>query len=322
MTMVETANRSPESLSDPGSLAALTGLTGALLAEQRRARRWGIFFKLLLAAYVGALLLASLITAWDGLWAGHRPHAALVRIEGPIAANAQASAERVIQGLRRALENPQVKALVVEIDSPGGSPVQAEMIHRELRRLKAAHPEMRLLAVINDLGASAAYYAAVAADAIYANRASLVGSIGVRLESFGFTEAMARLGIERRLYLAGEHKGALDMFAPVSQDVTEQIGKTLDELHAQFIAAVRDGRVERLTGGEAVFSGLWWSGEQALTLGLVDGIGDRRQVLDEVLGLERGLDYTVRRDWLDRIGRGVGAAVSQAFGDAVGAIRF
>ncbi len=320
--MAEAPSPSDGTPSDPGSLAALTGLTGALLAEQRRARRWGIFFKLLLAAYVGALLLASLITAWDGLWAGHRPHAALVRIEGPIAANAQASAERVIQGLRRALENPQVKALVVEIDSPGGSPVQAEMIHRELRRLKAAHPEMRLLAVINDLGASAAYYAAVAADAIYANRASLVGSIGVRLESFGFTEAMARLGIERRLYLAGEHKGALDMFAPVSQDVTEQIGKTLDELHAQFIAAVRDGRGERLTGGEAVFSGLWWSGEQALTLGLVDGIGDRRQVLDEVLGLERGLDYTVRRDWLDRIGRGVGAAVSQAFGDAVGAIRF
>jgi protease-4 len=315
--MAEAPSPSDETPSDPATLAALTGLTGALLAEQRRARRWGIFFKLLLAAYVGALLLASLITAWDNLWAGHRPHAALVRIEGPIAANAQASAERVIQGLRRALENPQVKALVLEIDSPGGSPVQAEMIHRELKRLRAAHPETRLLAVINDLGASAAYYVAVAADAIYANRASLVGSIGVRLESFGFTEAMARLGIERRLYLAGEHKGALDMFGPVPEAVAGHIEETLTQVHAQFIAAVKEGRGERLMGGEAVFSGLWWSGEEALTLGLIDGIGDRRQVLDEVLGLERGLDYTVRRDWLDRIGRGVGAAVTESLAGAL-----
>jgi protease-4 len=250
------------------------------------------------------------------------PHAALVRIEGAIDANADASAERVIKGLRGAFDNEKVKALVLEIDSPGGSPVQAEMIHREIGRLKAFNPEHRIVAVINDTGASAAYYIAVAADAIYANRASLVGSIGVRMDSFGFTDAMQRLGIERRLYVASDHKGALDMFSPVRAEEEDHIRDTLAEVHAQFITAVREGRGERLKNGEEVFSGLFWSGEEALALGLVDGIGDRRTVLGEVLGMETGIDYTPPQDWAGGIGKWLGGAVSRALSGAFGAIRF
>jgi protease-4 len=210
----------------------------------------------------------------------------------------------------------------LEIDSPGGSPVQAEMIHREIGRLKTLNPEHRIVAVINDSGASAAYYIALAADEIYASRASLVGSIGVRMESFGFTDAMQRLGIERRLYVAGDHKGALDMFGPVRTEEEAHMRDTLAGVHAQFIAAVRDSRGERLKGGEEVFSGLFWSGEEALALGLVDGIGDRRYVLDKVLGMETGIDYTPPPDWAGGIGKWLGGALIRALVGAVGAIRF
>jgi len=304
------------------ALDALSQITGQLVAEQRRGRRWSVFFKSLLALYAGAILVLSVASAWDSLWAMQGPHAALVRIEGAIDANADASAERVIKGLRTAFDNEKVKALVLEIDSPGGSPVQAEMIHREIRRLKAHNPEHRIVAVINDTGASAAYYIAVATDEIYANRASLVGSIGVRMDSFGFTDAMQRLGIERRLYVAGDHKGALDMFSPVRVEEETHIRDTLAGVHTQFIAAVRKGRGERLKGEEEVFSGLFWSGEEALALGLVDGIGDRRTVLGEVLGMETGIDYTPPPDWAGGIGKWLGGAVSRALNGAVGAIRF
>jgi protease-4 len=215
-----------------------------------------------------------------------------------------------------------VKALVLEFDSPGGSPVQAEMIHREIRRLRALNPGHRVIAVINDAGASAVYYIALAADEIYANRASLVDSIGARIDSFGFTDAMQRLGIERRLYVAGDHKGALDMFSPVRNEEAAHIRDTLADVHAQFIAAVRKGRGERLKGEEEVFSGLFWSGEEALALGLVDGIGDRRYVLGEVLGMETGIDYTPPPDWAGGIGKWLGGAVSRALSGAVAAIRF
>jgi len=211
---------------------------------------------------------------------------------------------------------------VLEIDSPGGSPVQAEMIHREIRRLKTLNPNHRVIAVINDTGTSAAYYIAVAADAIYANRASLVGSIGVRMDSFGFTDDMQRLGIERRLYVAGDHKGALDMFSPVRAEEDAHIRDTLAGVHAQFITAVRKGRGERLKGGEEVFSGLFWSGEEALALGLVDGIGDRRTVLGEVPGMETGIDYTPPPDWAGGIGKWLAETVGRALNGAVGAIRF
>jgi protease-4 len=162
----------------------------------------------------------------------------------------------------------------------------------------------------------------VAADEIYANRASLVGSIGVCMDSFGFTDAMQRLGIERRLYVAGDHKGALDLFSPIRAEEESHIKETLAGVHAQFIAAVREGRGERLKGGEDVFSGLFWSGEESLALGLVDGIGDRRTVLGEVLGMKTGIDYTPPPDWAGGIGKWLGGAVSRALSGVVGAIRF
>ncbi|MCG6861124.1 MAG: S49 family peptidase [Chromatiaceae bacterium] len=224
--------------------------------------------------------------------------------------------------MRSAFDNEKVKALVPEIDSPGGRPVQAEMIHRRIRRLEAFNPERRIVAVINDTGACAAYYLAVVADAIYASRASQIGSIGVRMDSFGFTDATQRLGIERRLYVADDHKGALDMFSPVRSEEEAHIRDILAGVHAQFISAVREGRGERLKGGEKVFSGLCWSGEEALALGLVDGIGDRRTVLGEVLGMETGIDCTPPPDWAGGIGKWLGGAVSRAMSAAVGAIRF
>jgi len=277
---------------DDTTVQILTHITDQLLSEQRRSRRWGIVFKLALMAYLAVFLVAALAPGWEIWQSGARAHAGLARIEGKIAANAKANADRIIKGLRAAYDNQHMQALVLEIDSPGGSPVQAEMIHRELKRLKKDHPDQPIVAVIDDLGASAAYYIAAAADDIYASRASLVGSIGVRLDGFGFDHLINAIGIERRLYAAGEHKGLLDPFLPVDAVAEARVRKSLADVHRQFIDVVREGRGERLADDDSLFSGLFWTGEEALSLGLVDGIGDRRYVLSEVLDQEHGIDYT------------------------------
>lgn len=278
----------------------LTRLAFAAVTEQRRARRWGIFFKLLFFAY----LVVLLALAWpDNLRTATaaRKHTALVRVEGLIASSADASAKNVIEALRKAFKDEKTVGVVVEINSPGGSPVQAGEIYDEIQKLRQQYPKMPVHAVVSDVCASGGYYIAAAAQKIYANKASLVGSIGVRLDSFGFTEAIAKLGVERRAYTAGRNKDFLDPFKPENPEEVQHLQGMLDAIHQQFIAAVKQGRGERLQDNPEVFSGLMWTGEQSLGLGLVDALGNTRTVAEEVIGEKNLVDYTKRSRWLERL---------------------
>lgn len=291
-------------------------LAAASLAEQRRARRWGILFKSLVLLYLFAVLFVildkgPLIGATDAV--GDGPHTALVRVEGLIASETDASADRMVQGLREAFEDPQTRGVIVRINSPGGSPVQAGLIYDEIRRLREAHPQTPVYAVAMDLCASGGYYVAAAADRIYANRASMVGSIGVRFGSFGFVEAIERLGVERRLITAGEDKALLDPFLPQEDAHVSHIRTMVDRIHQQFIDAVREGRGERLdASGSEVFSGLIWTGEEAMDKGLVDELGSASRVAREVIGAENIVDFTPRRHFLQRVSDRIGASLAQA----------
>jgi protease-4 len=291
---------------------ALIKLANIGLEEQRRTRRWGIFFKLLTFAYLFILLfLLSDVELGLDEPSTTGKHTALVQVEGVIAVDMPASAENVIAGLRAAFEDAQTAGVVLRINSPGGSPVQAGYINDEIRHLRRQHPDIPLYAVISDVCASGGLYVAVAADKIYADKASLVGSIGVRMDSFGFVEAMDKLGIERRLYTAGEHKGLLDPFLP--QDPVERAHRErlLEEIHQQFIGVVRQGRGKRLAGSDAVFSGLVWSGERAVQLGLADALGNADYVAREVIGAEDIVDYTPKAGYLEWFAERVGASLAR-----------
>lgn len=294
----------------------LTDLATAGLREQRRARRWGIFFKLLTFAYL--ILLLGLLSDVD--WkeaASTGKHSAVVDLKGLIAPGTNAEAKTVIKGLRAAFDNDKTVGVILRINSPGGSPVQARYINAEIGRLRKAHPDIPVYAAIADVGASGAYYVAVAADKIYVDESSLVGSIGVRMDGFGFDQAIDKLGVQRRLLTAGEHKALLDPFLPLKQFDQTYVQSLLDDIHGQFIAAVRAGRGERLREDqdEDLFSGLIWTGDRAVELGLADATGDADYVAREVIGEETIVDYTKKRDWLERLseqwatalGRGLGA---------------
>lgn len=279
------------------------------LAEQRRARRWSVFFKSLLFLYLFVLLLAGVPRGWFDFGFG-RDHTALVEINGVIAAGAEASADNVVAGLRAAFEHGGTRGVILRINSPGGSPVQAGYINDEIRRLREEHPDIPVYAVIADVCASGGYYVAVAADEIYADKASIVGSIGVRMDGFGFVEAIDKLGIERRLLTAGEHKAFLDPFLPLDAEEVEHVRGVLEEIHRQFIDTVVAGRRDRLAEDhDALFSGLVWTGVQGLELGLVDALGSASYVAREVIGVERIVDFTVRESYFARVGRSLGEAL-------------
>ncbi|MGD9603876.1 MAG: S49 family peptidase [Gammaproteobacteria bacterium] len=288
------------------------------LREQRAARRWGIFFKLLAFGYVLALLALSLPrTAGPGAFGADRV-TALVDVRGVIAEGANASADHIVQGLRAAFENEATQGVIVRINSPGGSPVQAGYINDEIHRLKAKYPGKKVYAVIQDLCASGGYYVAVAADEIYADKGSIVGSIGVRMDSFGFVDAMEKLGVERRLLTAGEHKGFLDPFLPEVPSEVAHVKGLLGEIHQQFIHTVKRGRGDRLKEDPALFSGLVWTGERALELGLVDALGSSGYVAREIIGAEDIVDFTPKEGVFDQVARRFGAQVGSAFRELVG----
>ncbi len=290
----------------------LVQLASASLNEQRRARRWGIFFKLLGFGYLLILLLVfgTFKLGWDeSRTAGQ--HTALVDLEGIIAANAAASAENVIAGLQAAFKNKQTAGVILRINSPGGSPVQAGYINDEMQRLRRKYPDIPLYAVISDMCASGGLYAAVAAEKVYADKASVVGSIGVRLDSFGFVEAMDRLGIERRLYAAGKHKGLLDPFLPQDPVERTHIESLLNEIHQQFINVVREGRGKRLANTPALFSGLIWSGARAVELGVIDALGSAGFVAREVIRADQIVDYTRHEDYLQWFAERLGGALGR-----------
>ena len=285
-------------------------LAGAALQEQRRARRWGIFFKLLTFAYITVIILMAMDWGERGETSGK--HTALVEVSGVIAPGTDASAERVMAALQSAFKDENTQAVVVRINSPGGSPVQSNTIYEEMRRLRKKHPAVPLYAVIEDLCASGGYYVAAAADRIYVGRSSIVGSIGVRLDSFGVTGLMEKLGVERRLLTAGDNKGFLDPFLPVDPTQKAHAQALLEDVHRQFIGAVRDGRGSRLKETPDMFSGLVWTGQKSVELGLADAFGSLDYVAREVVKAEKVVDYTQKENLAEKFARRLGAGAAHA----------
>ncbi|MFT5117496.1 MAG: protease-4 [Kiritimatiellia bacterium] len=289
----------------------------ASLIEQKRARRWGIFFKLFACVYVVVILVGIFQQSSAGGYSATEEHTAVVYLDGVIAVDQAANAADLVSSLRAAFANEYSKAIILAINSPGGSPVQSAYIYDEIKRLRSLHVDKKLYAVISDLGASGGYYVAAAADEIYANKSSLVGSIGVTASSFGFVDLMAKLGVERRHYTSGEHKGFLDPFSPQNQEEKVFWESVLQSTHQQFIDAVEAGRGERLVKEEKLYSGLVWNGEQALEKGLIDGLGSAGYVAREIIKQEKVFDYTVRPSLFEEFSKKFGVAVGKGVGLAL-----
>jgi protease-4 len=292
------------------AIQALKDVAMEGIKEQRRARRWGIFFKLFFIAYLLIALVALIgVGKPDGKLATADKITAVVNINGVIMDGAAASAELVLPSLKDAFENKKTKGVILHINSPGGSPVQAGIINDEIRRLKAEHKDIPVYAVVSDLCASGGYYIAVAADNIYADKASIVGSIGVRMDNFGVVGLMEKLGIERRLYTAGANKGMLDPFLPENETQVQHVHNMLDTTHQQFIKVVKEGRGARLQDNPDIFSGLFWTGEDALKLGLIDGLGSDAYVARELIKAEDMVNFTTEKDLLQRLSERVETSV-------------
>lgn len=292
----------------------------ASVTEQRRARRWGIFFKLLIVAYIVFATATYYKQSNGSLVASvHEQHVGLIDINGEIGPDQPVEADSVATALREVFEQKNAKAVILRINSPGGSPVQSAYIYDEIMRLKETRPDFKVYAVVADIGASGAYYIAAAADEIYANKSSLVGSIGVLLPNFGFTDAMQKLGVEQRSMMAGDNKMLLDPFSPQNAQQVEFVQSVLNNVHGHFIEAVKTGRGDRLKGSEKdLFSGLFWSGDQALKLGLIDGLGSTGSVARDVIGEENIVDYTVKPNFLEMLGLKMGAKFDKALGTIAG----
>jgi protease IV len=284
-------------------------LARELIDERRSERRWRVFFRLAWLGVALAVLWAMLFGG--GVSASHSgPHTALVEVRGVIASDAESSAEALVGAIKSAFEDPMSRAVVLRIDSPGGSPVQSGIVNDEIQRLKALHKK-KVYAVVEDTCASGAYYIAVAADEIFVDKASLVGSIGVLMDGFGFTGAMDKLGIERRLLTAGQNKGMLDPFSPQNQQQTAYAKAMIDQIHQQFIKVVKDGRGARLKESPDTFSGLFWNGEEAVKMGLADKLGNLDFVAREVVQAEEVIDYTPYPNLAERVAKRFGASVGQ-----------
>lgn len=288
------------------------------LKEQRRRRRWGILFKILFFL----CLLAFLWLIWpsDNLTSSvkSKKQVAMIDIRGEIDEATSASADNIINSLQQAFKAKETQAVILRINSPGGSPVQSANVYNEIRYQRQKHPNIKLYVVCSDVCASGAYYIASAGDFIYANPSSLVGSIGVLLDGFGFVDGMHKLGIERRLLTAGEHKGFLDPFSPLKPDEQQRAQSLIDNVHQQFIQAVEKGRGQRLKKDPQIFSGLVWTGEQALPLGLIDGFGDVQFVARNVIKNDNVVDNTVKPNFFDLVSRRIGADFAGAIMDRAG----
>lgn len=292
------------------------------LAEQRRRRRWGIFFRLLGFAYL-TLLLAMAVDWGDGEPLGDgRRHTALVELNGVIREKGDANAEDVVVSLQAAFEDKGTAGVILRINSPGGSPVQAGIINDEMRRLRAKHPDKPLYAVVEDVCASGGYYVAVASDKIFVDKASIVGSIGVLMDGFGFVGTMDKLGVERRLLTAGENKGFLDPFSPQDENHKAHAQQMLGEIHDQFVSVVRQGRGKRLKETPEMFSGLMWTGAKSIEMGLADGLGSVDSVARDVIKAEDIRDYTVKPNFAEKFAKRLGANVAEGAVSALSAFSF
>lgn len=279
------------------------------LADRRAERRWKVFFRLSWLIFF-LLVLWALMSARTQSTAPSGPHTALVEVRGEIAADTEASAELLVAALKNAFQDEGAQAVVLRFNSPGGSPVQAGIVNDEIKRLKALYKK-KVYAVIEEECASGAYYIAVAADEIYADKASIVGSIGVLMDGFGFTGTMEKLGIERRLITAGENKGIGDPFTPLSEKHRAYTQAMIDQIHRQFIQVVKEGRGKRLKMNGETFSGLFWNGEEAVKLGLADHLGNLDYVAREVVRAEEIIDYTPKENVAERLAKRFGASVGE-----------
>lgn len=306
----------------------LSGFMKETFREQKAARRWGIVFKLLTFTYLFVALImflnAGILSKKE---AATDTHTAMVTVNGVIASDEDANANSIATSLRAAFRNEHSKAVMLVINSPGGSPVQSGYVNDEIKRLRGIYPDKKLYAVIAELGASGGYYMAVAADEIYADKSSLVGSIGVTASSFGFVDLMEKVGVERRHYTSGEHKAFLDPFSPAKKEEGEFWQEVLDVTHKQFIKVVEEGRGDRLdTTNKQLYSGLIWNGEQALELGLIDGLGSPGYVAREVIKAEEIVDYSLKPSALETftksLGLSIGQGISTVFNQSNTAIQF
>lgn len=293
------------------------GIIKETFAEQKKTRRWGILFKALTFTYLVVALVLVINKTSGSDSKTDQEHTGMVSVNGVIAADKAANANRIVTGLRNAFENEHSKAVMLVINSPGGSPVQAGYVYDEIKRLRGLHPEKKLYAVIAELGASGGYYMAVAADQIYADKASLVGSIGVTASSFGFVDLMEKMGVKRRHFTSGEHKAFLDPFSPEKKDEAEFWQQVLDVTHQQFIKVVQEGRGERIKQAEKdekLYSGLIWNGEQALALGLIDGLGSPSFVARDIIGASEVVDYSVKDSafisMIEKLGISIGSGLA------------
>jgi len=288
----------------------------ASVNEQKRARRWGIFFKVLIIAYI--FLMTFMWFQGKPNKPGLKEHVALVEIMGGIGQGMDVDADQVATSLRRAFEEPKAKAVLLRINSPGGTPVQSAYLYDELRRLRGLHPDKKVYAVAMDMCASGAYYVAAGADQIYANASSIIGSIGVVMPAFGFVDVIKKIGVEQRSLTAGKDKLFLDPFSPENPTQVDHARSMLSSIHDQFIKAVKEGRGDRLKEQEELFTGLFWTGEKALELGLVDGLGSAAFVAREVIGIEDIIDYTISNNLLDRLASRFGASMSKQISSELG----
>lgn len=283
-------------------------LAFSALKEQRRSRHWSIFFKSLTFIYLFVLLFYAL--DWVGEGSGSSlNHTALIDIQGVIGNEFEVNAEDVITSLQSAFEDKGTKGVILRINSPGGSPVQAGLINDEIKRLRKVYPNIPVYAVVEDICASGGYYIAVAADRIYVDKASIVGSIGVLMDGFGFTGTMEKLGVERRLMTAGENKAILDPFSPLKEEEKQFVQQMLDQIHQQFIDVVREGRGARLKDNPQIFSGLFWTGETSIELGLADALGSSEFVAREIIKEDNIVDFTVHDSLADRLAQRFGASI-------------
>lgn len=289
------------------------------LAEQRRRRRWSVFFRLTtLACVATALWIFGGFGEVEQLEGGR--HTALISLEGEIAAKGEVSAEHVVASLQAAFADAGTQGVVLRINSPGGSPVQAGIISDEIVRLRTLHPQVPVFAVVEDICASGGYYVAAVADRIFVDKASIVGSIGVLMDGFGFDKVLEKVGVERRLLTAGENKGMLDPYSPLSEKQRGYAQAMLDQIHRQFIDTVREGRGERLKETPETFSGLFWNGEEAVKMGLADGLGNLDHVARDVIKAEEIIDYTPKENVAERLAKRFGAAIGEGAVRALGGL--
>ncbi|NOT84536.1 MAG: signal peptide peptidase SppA [Methylococcaceae bacterium] len=304
----------PNNASTPGwERGIVEKLAFAALKEQRATRRWGLFFKGLLFLYLTALLLLAVYPKMKfGGSDNDKEHTAVIDLVGVIAEDKDANAKAIIEGLREAVKDKHTKGIILHANSPGGSPVQSWDVFDEIRKIKKEHPQLPIYTVVSDICASGCYYIAAASDKIFVNQASIIGSIGVLMDGFGFVNVMEKLGVERRLLTAGAHKAMLDPFSPVKENETAYMNGMLNEVHQQFITAVRTGRGDRLKETPDMFSGLVWSGESSLKLGIADAIGNDDYVAKDIIGAKKLVNFTQEELLMDRIAGKLGAAFGQA----------